>query len=74
MKKKVIKSIKKGFDSESVCNETDLKNKIKSYKAKISTNFPNDKLPKEGFQRICLSVILIDSVSRTDKIYYYTYV
>ena len=30
----------------------------------------NNKIPKEGFQVICLSVILIDSVFRTGKDYY----
>ena len=34
---------------------------------KVNTN---DKIPKEGFQCICLSVILIDSVFRTGKNYY----
>ena len=30
----------------------------------------NNKIPKEGSQCICLSVILIDSVYRKDKHYY----
>ena len=34
-------------------------------KEKISTTFPGDKVPKEGSQCICLSVVLIDSVFRT---------
>ena len=34
---------------------------------KVNTN---DKIPKEGFQCICLSLILIDSVFRTGKNYY----
>ena len=33
-------------------------------------NFQNNKIPKKGFQFICLSVILIDSVFRTGKNYY----
>ena len=37
---------------------------------KINTNFHNNKIPKEGFQFICLSVILIDSLFRTSKNYY----
>ena len=40
------------------------------YSRKINTNFHNDKIPKEGSQFISLSVILIDSVFRTDKTYY----
>ena len=56
--------------SEPVYNAKYLKTKIKSYKGKINTNFPNNKIPKEGSQCICLLVILIDSVYRTGKSYY----
>ena len=42
-----------------------MKLKIKPYNGKINTNFHNEKLPKEGSQFICLSVILIDSIFRT---------
>ena len=44
-----------------------LKAKIKSYNGKINTNFHDNKIPKEGSQFICLSVILVDSVFRTGK-------
>ena len=37
---------------------------------KINTNFHNNKIPKEGSQCICLSVVLIDSVFRTGNNYY----
>ena len=37
----------------------------------INTNFQNNKIPKEGSQFICLSVILTDSISRTGKNYYF---
>ena len=47
-----------------------MKNKIKSYNGKINTNFQNNKIPKEGSQCICLSLVLIDSVYRKDKNYY----
>ena len=43
---------------------------MNSYNGKINTNFRNDKMPKDGSQFICLSVILIDSVFRIDKNYY----
>ena len=33
----------------------------------MNTNFHNKKIPKEGCQCICLSVILIDSVYNKDK-------
>ena len=67
---KVNKSIKKEFDSELICSEKYLKTKIKSYKGKINTSFHNNKIPKEGSQCICLSVILIDSIIRIDNEYY----
>ena len=62
--------IKKEFDCEPVYNEKYLKAKIKSYNGKINTSFCNNKIPKEGSQIICLSVILIDSVFRSGKNYY----
>ena len=64
---KVKNRIRKEFDSEPVYNEKYLKAKIKSYNGKINANFHNNKIPKEGSQFICLSVILIDSVFRTGK-------
>ena len=67
---KVKNSIKKEFDEKQVYNEKYLKAKIKSYKGKINTIFYNNKIPKEGSQFICLSVILIDSVFRMGKNYY----
>ena len=67
---KVKNSLKKDFDSEPVYNEKYLKAKIKSYNGKISTNFHDNKIPKEGSQLICLSVILINSVFRTGQNYY----
>ena len=45
--RKVSNGINKGFDSETVYNVKYLKSKNKSYKGKISTNFYNDKIPKE---------------------------
>ena len=64
---KVSNIIRKEFDSKPVYNEKYLKSKIKSYTGKINTNFHNNKIPKEGSQCICLSVMLIDSVYRKDK-------
>ena len=37
---------------------------------KINTNFHKNKIPKEGSQCICLSVILINLVFRIGKNYY----
>ena len=67
---KVGSSIKKEFFSELVYSEKYLKTKIKSYNENINTNPHNNKIPEEGFQCICLSVILIDLVYRRDKNYY----
>ena len=68
---KVKNSNKKEFDSEPVYNEKDLKaKKKKSYNGKITTNFHNNKIPKEGSQFTCLSVILIGFVFITGKNYY----
>ena len=67
--KKVTNVIKKEFDSKPVYNEKYVKNKMRSYNGKIDTNVHNNKIPKEGCQFICLSVILIDSACRKDKNY-----
>ena len=63
---KVKNSSKKAFNSKLVYDEA----KIKSYNEKINTNLHNNKIPKEDSQVIYLSVILIDSVLRTDNSYY----
>ena len=68
--------IKKGFDSEPVFNDkcfidiTKIKTKTKYYEGEINTNFHNDKMPKEGSQCICLSVLLIDYIFQVGKNYY----
>ena len=68
--KKVSNIIKKEFGSKPVYNEEYIKTKIKSYNGKITTNFHNNKIPKEGSLRVCLSGTLIDSVYKKDKSYY----
>ena len=68
--KKVNNIIKKEFDSKPLYNEKYPKTKIKSYNWKINTNFQNNKIPKEGSQCICISVILIDSLHTKYKGYY----
>ena len=67
---KVKNSIKKDFHSEPAYNEKYLKAKTKSCNGKINKHFQNNKIPKEGSQFNCLSVILADSVFRTGKKYY----
>ena len=44
---KILKSIKKEFDSEPLYDEKYLKAKIKSYNEKINKNFDNDKMQKK---------------------------
>ena len=46
--KKVSNIIKTEFDNKPVYHKKYLKIKIKSYNGKISTNFHNNKMPKEG--------------------------
>ena len=67
---KASNSMKKGFVNKPVQNGNYLKPKIKFYEGKIITNFDGAELPKEGYQCICLSVILIASVFRTGINYY----
>ena len=65
--------IKKGLDTEPVYNDKVLTTIIKSYERKVNPCFHNDKILNEGPHCILLSVILIDSVFRRDKNYYYYY-
>ena len=67
---KVRNIIKKGFDSVPVYNDKYLKTKIKSSEEKINTKLHNNRMSKEGFQCICQSVVLIDSVFKMGKNYY----
>ena len=62
--------IKKGFDNDPVLNDKYLKTKIKYYEIKVNPNLHNDKMPKEGSQCICQSMVLIDSVFEMGKNYY----
>ena len=65
---KVKNSLKKEFDSKPVCNEKYLRAKMQSYNGKVNKNFHNNKIPREGSQLACLSVILIASVFRAGEI------
>ena len=61
--------MKKGY-CEPVYNGKYLKTKIKHYESKFCKNLDDDRIPKEGFHFICLSLILIDSVLKAGKSYY----
>ena len=67
---KVSNTMKKGFDNKPVYNGKYLKTKIRFHEGKIDTKFHGNKVPKEDFQCICLSVLLIDSGFRIGKSYY----
>ena len=60
------------FDSEPVYGDNDkyLKTKIKMYENRVDTNFQGKKVPKENASYNCLSLIMLDSVIRTNKKYY----
>ena len=62
---KVSKVIKKGFDSDPIYNENNLKTKIKSYEGRINKNFHNDKITKRGFS-LYLSISGINGLSFQD--------
>ena len=68
--KKVSNIIKKEFESNPACNEKYIKTKKRSDNENVNTNLHNNKMPKEGSQCICLSVILFDSVSNKVKTIY----
>ena len=60
------------FDSEPVYgdNNKNIKTKIKLYGDKINTNFQDKKIPKENASYKCLSLIVLESVTRASKKYY----
>ena len=50
-------------------NENHLKTKVKSCDSNINASFDGNKIPREGSIRVCISVIVIDSVYRMNKNY-----
>ena len=62
--------LRKGFGSERLYNEIDLKVKIKYQEGNVNTCFHNNKMPKEGSHCICLSAVLIHSDLQIGKNYY----
>ena len=47
-----------------------IKAKIETFKDRIITNFHNKKVPEEKIPYKCLSIIVLDSVIKTDNKYY----
>ena len=66
---KISNILEKGFDSEPVYNDKYI-NKIKTYNNRLYTNFQYNEIPKDNEYCTCLSVILLDSVVKTDNDYY----
>ena len=61
------------FDSKPFYDNDDnkyIKTKIKIFADRVITNFYNEKVPKEKVPYKCLSIIILDSVIKSDKKYY----
>ena len=70
--KKGDKLLNINFESRPVYDNNDkyIKTKIKIYADGIITNFHKNKIPKEKAPCKCLSIIMLDSVIKTNKKYY----
>ena len=68
----IEKLMKINFESKPIYGDDGkyIKTKIKRYAGRIITNFHNKKIPKEKAPCNCLSIIMIDSVTRVNKKYY----
>ena len=68
---KVEKLLKIDFESKPVYgdNEKYIKRKRKIYAGSMVTNFHNKKMPKEKVPCKCLSIIMLDSVIKSNKKY-----
>ena len=69
---KIEKLININFESKPVYGDNNkyIKTKIKIFADSIVTNFHNKKVPKEKSPYKCLSIIILDSVIKTNKKYY----
>ena len=69
---KVEKLMRIAFESKLVYGDDDkyIKTKIKIYANNMNTNFHNKKMPKEKAPCKCLSIIMLDSVIKTNEKYY----
>ena len=66
---RVSSLIGKEFDSEPVYGDKDkyIKTEIKTIGDKVNKNFQGKKVPKGNSSYKCLSLIMLDSVIRTNK-------
>ena len=70
---KIESLMRKKFDSKLFYGNDDnkyIKTKIKTFKDSIITNFHDKKVSKERIPYKCLSIIVLDSVIKTDDKYY----
>ena len=71
---KIESLIRKKFDCKPFYgndnNSKYIKTKIKTFKDSIITKFYDQKMPKEKIPHKCLSIIVLDSVIKTDNKYY----
>ena len=69
---KTEKLMKIDFESKPVYSDDDkyIKTKIKIYADSVITNFHNKKMPKEKAPCKCLSIIMLDSVTKANQKYY----
>ena len=61
------------FDSKPFYGNDDnkyIKTKIKKFTDRVIKNFHNEKVPEENVSYKCLSIIILDSVIKSDKKYY----
>ena len=58
------------FESKLVYDDEYIKTKIKICAGSIIINFRNNEMPKEKVPCECLSIIMLDSVIKANKIYY----
>ena len=68
----VEKLLKIDFESKPVYEDDDkyIKTKIKIYAGSVITHFQSKKMPKEKAPCKCLSIIMLDSVIKTNEKYY----
>ena len=69
---KVEKLLRIDFEGKPVYGDDDkyMKTKIKIYADNMIINFHNKKIPKEKAPCKCLSIIMLDSVIKSNKKYY----
>ena len=69
---KVENLLKIDFESKPVYGDDDkyIKIKTKKYASSMFTNFHNKKMPKQKAPCKCLSIIMLDSIIKTNKKYF----